>query len=52
MNIGFGESSVSIYSEPLKRTLVNDLFDANKKFNDSERQEAVSNFTDAKLQME
>lgn len=52
MNIGFGESSVSIYSEPLKRTLVNDLFDANKRFNDTERQEAVENFTDTKLQME
>jgi len=52
MNIGFGESEVSIYSEPLKRALVNDLFDANKKFNDTERQEAVTNFTDAKLQME
>jgi len=52
MNIGIGESSVSIYSEPLKRTLVNDLFNANKRFTDIERQEAVENFTDTKLQME
>ncbi|MCD4732225.1 MAG: DUF5723 family protein, partial [Bacteroidales bacterium] len=52
MNIGIGESSISIYSEPLKRALVNDLFNANKTFNDTERQEAVNNFTDAKLQME
>lgn len=52
MNIGFGESGVSIYSEPLKRTLVNDLFNTNKRFTNSEREEAVNNFTDAKLQME
>lgn len=52
MNIGFGESGVSIYSEPLKRTLVNDLFNTNKRFNNTERQEAVTNFSNAKLQME
>lgn len=52
LNIGFGESGVSIYSEPLKRALINDLFDNTKRFNNAERQEAVSNFTDAKLQME
>ena len=52
MNIGFGETGVSIYSEPLKRALVNDLFNTNKKFSETERQEAVTNFTDAKLQME
>ncbi len=52
MNIGFGESGVSVYSEPLKRALVNDLFNTNKSFTDTERQEAVTNFTDAKLQME
>jgi len=52
MNIGFGESSVSIYSEPLKRALVDDLFNNNKSFSSGEKQEAVTNFTDAKLQME
>ncbi len=52
VNFGIGESSISIYSEPLKRTLVNDLFNTNKRFTDIERQEAVNNFTDAKLQME
>jgi len=52
MNIGFGESAVSIYSEPLKRAVVNDLFNTNKRFTDTERQDAVSNFTDTKLQME
>jgi hypothetical protein len=52
INVGFGESTVSIYSEPLKRTLVNEIFDASKKFTNAERQEAKTNFTDAKLEME
>lgn len=52
MNLGVGESDFSIYSEPLKRELVNNLFSTGKQFSDAERQEAVQNFTDSKLQVE
>ncbi|MCD4664136.1 MAG: DUF5723 family protein [Bacteroidales bacterium] len=50
MNVGIGEADFSIYSEPLKRVLVNDLFATSKKFTSGERQQAVENFTDSKLQ--
>lgn len=52
MNIGIGEGGISIYSEPLKRAFVKDLFNTDKKFTSAEKQEAVQNFTDAKLQFE
>ncbi|MCF8369002.1 MAG: DUF5723 family protein [Bacteroidales bacterium] len=52
MNVGIGEADFTIYSEPLKRTLVNDLFSTGKTFTDEERQEAVENFTNTKLQVE
>ncbi|MCB2221426.1 MAG: hypothetical protein KQI35_13585 [Bacteroidetes bacterium] len=52
MNVGIGESDISIYSEPLKRSLVNDLFNSNKTFSSEERDEAVENFTNTKLQLE
>lgn len=52
VNIGFGESNFSIYSEPLKRSLVNDLFNSNKILTEAERDLAVENFTDTKLQFE
>ena len=52
MNVGFGEADISIYSEPLKRSLVNDLFNSNKILTDEERDLAVANFTDTKLQFE
>jgi hypothetical protein len=52
MNFGAGEGTISIYSEPLKRTLVNELFSPSTKFTDEERQEAVQNFTETKLQFE
>ncbi|MCD4698386.1 MAG: hypothetical protein K8S16_19335, partial [Bacteroidales bacterium] len=52
MNVGVGEADFSIYSEPLKRTLVNDLFAGGKTFTNDERQQAVENFTNTKLQLE
>jgi hypothetical protein len=52
MNVGIGEGSISIYSEPLKRAFVNDLFNADKIFTSEEREQAVQNFTDTKLQVE
>ncbi|MCB0806165.1 MAG: hypothetical protein KDC05_10235 [Bacteroidales bacterium] len=52
MNVGVGEASFSIYSEPLKRAFVNELFNGDKQFTDAERQEAVDNFTNSKLQLE
>jgi len=52
INLGLGESDFSIYSEPIKRQLINQLFNGNKHFTSAERQEAVKNFTDSKLQIE
>lgn len=52
MNIGFGETELSIYSEPLKRQFVNELFNADKIFNSEEKQQAVQDFTNTKLQFE
>ena len=52
MNVGIAEADISIYSEPLKRAFVDELFNPGKVFNSEERQEAVTNFTDTKLQME
>jgi hypothetical protein len=52
VNVGFGESSFSIYSEPLKRAFVNELFNSDKVFTEQEKQEAVENFTNTKLQFE
>jgi len=52
MNVGFGEGSFSIYSEPLKRALVDELFNESNPFNSEEKQEAVENFTNTKLQFE
>jgi len=50
INFGIGEADFTIYSEPLKRELVNDLFAASKRFSSEERQEAVENFSGKKLQ--
>lgn len=52
VNFGVGETNMSIYSEPLKRTLINELFDKDNNFTKEEKDEAVKNFTRAKLQME
>ncbi len=52
VNVGFGEADISIYSEPLKRSFVNDLFSSDKTFTKEERDQAVANFTGTKLQFE
>lgn len=53
VNLGVGEGVYSVYSEPLKRTLVNELFSTtDEKFTYEEKQEAVQNFTETKLQFE
>lgn len=52
MNVGFGEENISIYSEPLKRTLVDELFSSSVNFTEEEKEEAVINFTETKLQFE
>ena len=52
MNIGFGETELSVYSEPLKRQFVNELFNADKVFTSEEKQQAVEDFTNTKLQFE
>ena len=52
MNVGFGEGSFSVYSEPLKRALVDELFNAGDPFSYEEKQEAVENFTNTKLRFE
>jgi len=52
MNVGFGEGSFSIYSEPLKRALVDELFNAGDSFTYDEKQEAVENFSNTKLRFE
>lgn len=48
-NLGIGEIGFSIYSEPLKRTLVNDLFNDDVYFSAEEREEAARNFTESEL---
>ena len=53
VNFGVGEVTISVYSEPLKRALVNELFaSSSNKFTNEEKQEAVQNFTETKLQFE
>lgn len=52
INFGIGEGSIAVYSEPLKRTLVNELFSAGNDFTREEKDEAVKNFTETKLQFE
>lgn len=53
VNFGVGEGIYSVYSEPLKRTLVNELFSSSdENFTYEEKQEAVQNFTETKLQFE
>ncbi len=52
MNAGFGEIDFAIYSEPLKRSLVSDLFSESKSFSEDEKEDAVINFTESKLQFE
>jgi hypothetical protein len=52
MNFGVGEANISVYSEPLKRTLVDELFNTGSDFTPEEKQEAVQNFTATKLQLE
>ncbi|MBN2173733.1 MAG: hypothetical protein JW731_06360 [Bacteroidales bacterium] len=52
MNVGFGEMDFSVYSEPLKRAFVDELFSSTNTFTASEKQEAVENFTNTKLQLE
>ncbi len=50
-NLGFLEIGASLYSEPLnKKQIFNDLFNKSDQFqNQAERNEAISNFTDARL---
>jgi len=52
LNFGLGEESISIYSEPLKRALVDDLFSSDVNFTSEDKEEAVINFTETKLQFE
>ncbi len=53
VNFGVGEGTFSIYSEPLKRVLVDELFSSNdSKFTKEEKADAVQNFTETKLQFE
>lgn len=52
INFGLGEGTLSVYSEPLKRTLVNELFSSSTNFTPEEKEEAVQNFTETKLQFE
>ncbi|MCD4790857.1 MAG: hypothetical protein K8R37_12740, partial [Bacteroidales bacterium] len=52
MNVGVGEAGISIYSEPLKRALVLDLFKGGMVFTEEEREQAMQNFTNSKLQLE
>lgn len=49
LHLGIGQAGISIYSEPLRRNLVNDLFNNKKTFTDEEREEAVLNFTGSDL---
>lgn len=50
MNLGFFETTASVYSEPLTRKQVmNDLFDNSLKLSITEKEEAVKMFTDARL---
>ncbi|MBN3036001.1 MAG: hypothetical protein JW861_10490 [Bacteroidales bacterium] len=52
MNVGAGNGEISVYSEPLKRQLVSDLFSSDEAFTPEEKEEAVRNFTGKKLQFE
>lgn len=52
MNVGVGEAGISIYSEPLKRALVLDLFKGGMVFTEEEREQAIQSFTNSKLQLE
>lgn len=52
IHFGLAEESISIYSEPLKRALVDDLFSSDVSFSTAEKEEAVINFTETKLQFE
>jgi len=50
MNLGFFETAVSLYSEPLtKSEIYNDLFDNEATFSMSQKENAADNFTDARL---
>lgn len=53
VNFGVGEGVYSVYSEPLKRALVDELFSSSdSKFTTEKKAEAVQNFTETKLQVE
>ena len=52
VNLGLGEANLSVYSEPLKRTLVNELFSSSVQFTKEDKEMAVQDFTDTKLQFE
>jgi hypothetical protein len=49
INLGLAEVGFMIYSEPLKKALVNELFNKDKVFSELEKEEAIRNFTDSKL---
>jgi len=49
INLGLAEVGFMIYSEPLKKALVNELFNKDKVFSEYEKEEAIMNFTDSRL---
>jgi hypothetical protein len=52
LNFGLAEESMSVYSEPLKRALVDDLFSSKQSFTEQDKEQAVIDFTGTKLQFE
>lgn len=50
-SVGAGEAGFTIYSEPLKRALVKELFDKDIVFTSEQKEDAVRNFTNSKLQL-
>jgi hypothetical protein len=53
INFGIGQTNFAVYSEPLKRELVKELFnESDENFNQEEKDQAARLFTDSKLQFE
>ncbi len=53
INFGIAQMNYSVYSEPLKRTLVRELFNEKETaFSQDEKDDAAQRFTDTKLQFE
>ncbi len=53
INFGIAQTNFNVYSEPLKRTLVSELFnETNNNFSQDEKDDAAQMFADSKLQFE